>query len=195
LAIVATITYRLVVFAWVPDLSQRVFYTNQMFGVLDGFMMGTAIAIWHSDAKNVSEVQADHFFSLPTLLILSGIATLIVALAVLNANAAAFWERPVVVGGFRTLVGVAFALLVLGAVQLPHTLRVPRPMRFLGDISYGIYLWHYLLLLWLQKSFDLAAAPLVLMTLFTTLSAAVMTFFLIEAPFQRLAKKITARPR
>lgn len=192
--IIVTIAYRLVVFALVPELPQRVFFANQVFGVLDGFMMGTAIAVWRSDPKNVSIVQVNHFFSLPTLLILSGVATLILALAILNANAVAFWEQPVIVGGFRTLVGVAFALVVLGAVQLPHTLRIPRPLRFLGDISYGIYLWHYLLLLWLQKSFDLAAAPLVLMTLLTTLSAASVTFFLVEAPAQRLAKKITSLP-
>ncbi len=195
LIIVATISYRLAVFQLVPEMSQRIFWTNQVFGVLDGFMLGTAIAVWHSNQKTEASARGVHFVSHATCLVMLGVVTLLLALVVLDRNAQYFWERPLIVGGFRTLVSLACALIVLGAVKWSNTIHIPRPLRFLGDISYGIYLWHFLLILWFQKAFDLSASALVFATLIGTLAAATMTFFLVEAPSQRLAKRMTALPQ
>ena len=188
LVMLATIVYRLGVFESVPDIAARVFWTNQVFGVLDGFMLGAAIAAWHGGAELKRVLN-------PLWLFLAGVATLVLALLILDGNAQYFWERRLIVGGFRLVVAVAFAFMVLGAIHLSPHIHIPRPLRFLGDISYGIYLWHLLLLLYLQQTFGLTAMPLAGATVLLTLGVASLTFFLVEAPCQRAARRMTALPK
>ena len=103
-------------------------------------------------------------------------------------------------GGF---LGVALATAaVVGAVTslprsvLARALALP-PLRYLGRISYGVYLYHWPLFLVLTHSrVGLSGWPLVGVRLAATLAAAVLSFHLIETPIRqgRLRMRLP-RPR
>jgi hypothetical protein len=90
------------------------------------------------------------------------------------------------------LVGVdlAIALVIASVVLIPGGL-VDRtltwmPLRALGVISYGIYLWHFPLFLWLDtQTTGLQRAPLLVLRLFATVLVSLLSFVLIEQPVRR----------
>ena len=58
-------------------------------------------------------------------------------------------------GGFF-LIGLSVASVILSAVGAPHSI-VPRmlsvaPIRYVGRISYGLYIWHWPIFIWLDHS-------------------------------------------
>ena len=62
-------------------------------------------------------------------------------------------------GGFF-LIGLSVASVILAAVAAPHSI-VPRllsvaPIRYVGRISYGLYIWHWPIFIWLDHSPDRA---------------------------------------
>lgn len=81
----------------------------------------------------------------------ASLATLVVGAILFVASAAlAAKLYPVHVGNwYRAMtIGPAAALVVLGAVGLEQRQRhiAPKPLQYVGDASYSIYLWHTLLL-------------------------------------------------
>ena len=60
-------------------------------------------------------------------------------------------------GGFF-LIGLSVAMVILAAVGAPHSI-VPRmlswsPIRYVGRISYGLYIWHWPIFIWLTSRPD-----------------------------------------
>ena len=55
-----------------------------------------------------------------------------------------YWDDPAMMVFWRTLLGAFFLCVVATAVHLPPLARAwpLRPVWYLGEISYGIYLWH-----------------------------------------------------
>jgi peptidoglycan/LPS O-acetylase OafA/YrhL len=195
LIILIAIAYRLLVFQLQTEETQRIFWANQVFGLLDGFMMGTAIAVWNgATIATLHNAKKRSNFSSPFVL-LAGLAVLVAAIVILDFHRSDIWQHRLLVGLFRTLVGLAFALMVLAAVQWSTSGRIPKSVRFLGDVSYGIYLWHLILLLWWQKTFEITGALLAMATVVSTLIVAAITYFVIERPCQRLGKSLAQATR
>jgi peptidoglycan/LPS O-acetylase OafA/YrhL len=67
---------------------------------------------------------------------------------------ASFWNYPLMVTMWRTLLALAFSSVLLFAISVKVT-GLPRkllsPLFYLGTISYGIYLWHLPILLALKR--------------------------------------------
>ena len=67
---------------------------------------------------------------------------------------ASFWNYPLMVTMWRSLLALAFALILLLTISIKFT-GIPRkllsPFFYLGTISYGIYLWHLPVLLSLKR--------------------------------------------
>ncbi|HEV7720049.1 MAG TPA: acyltransferase [Iamia sp.] len=101
-----------------------------------------------------------------------------------------------------TFLSIAFSLvLVLPAVldrrgtSAYHRFLGSAPLRWLGELSYGIYLWHMPVLGLLARRFAIqgrtsAHIPALLGTLALSLMMAVLSYVLVEQPVRRLSKRM-----
>jgi peptidoglycan/LPS O-acetylase OafA/YrhL/lysophospholipase L1-like esterase len=91
-------------------------------------------------------------------------------------------------GGFF-LIGLAVAGVILAAVAAPHSL-VPRllsltPVRYVGRISYGLYIWHWPIFIWLDHArTGLYGYELFAVRVLVTFGVSVVSFHLIERPIR-----------
>jgi acetyltransferase len=118
-------------------------------------------------------------------------------LLVLNA----WWHRPGSAGfgpvaARDALAAAGFALLLAAAVSEPVRRRLDRrPLVGLGTVSYGLYLWHVPLLLWLRAHGLLPGSPLAALAVAGPLSglAAVASWCLVERPALARGRRRAAR--
>jgi peptidoglycan/LPS O-acetylase OafA/YrhL len=97
-----------------------------------------------------------------------------------------------------TLMALASGVLIAAAVCCP-----PRPLRWvlefgplrwLGRISYGLYLWHWPIFCYIGLEVKAALWLLVLLQLAAALAAATASYYWLERPFLRLKDRL-GRPR
>lgn len=90
---------------------------------------------------------------------------------------------------------VGFALLIWAAARgsgpLARALSL-RPLTALGRVSYGVYLWHLPILLFLNRVADLSPIVLGLATFALTLPAAVLSWRALEKPALALGRGVSA---
>lgn len=92
-------------------------------------------------------------------------------------------------GGFL-LADLATAAVLLSVVSLPGGLLAralsAAPLRFVGRISYGLYLWHFPLYQWVdQARTGLSGYPLFGLRLGITFVVSTASFFFVEQPIRR----------
>jgi peptidoglycan/LPS O-acetylase OafA/YrhL len=89
--------------------------------------------------------------------------------------------------GGSALYAVLACIVIAGALQ-PGALRTAlgfRPLAWIGRLSYGLYLFHWPLIVWLVPSrVHLSGLPLNGLRLALTFVAATLSFYLIEAPIR-----------
>ena len=93
-------------------------------------------------------------------------------------------------GGFLIhAVLVAVLLLAVSSVNLGNwlqTLLRQRPMRWVGRLSYGLYLWHWPIYIALSPSHvSLSRWPLTALRLFVTVVLASLSYYLVERPVRQ----------
>ena len=91
-------------------------------------------------------------------------------------------------GGFL-LVGVAAAAVILSVVTVPRGLLSLglslTPIQFVGRISYGLYLWHFPIFIWLDhQRTGLSGLHLLALRSLVTLGVATASFYLVERPIR-----------
>ena len=96
-----------------------------------------------------------------------------------------------------SLGGLGFAAILAAALAVEGHERSPawRPLAAVGTVSYGLYLWHLPLLLWLRS---VGALPLDLLgglavVLPVSLAVAALSWFAVERPLLRWAHSLTPR--
>jgi peptidoglycan/LPS O-acetylase OafA/YrhL len=91
-------------------------------------------------------------------------------------------------GGFF-LIGLSIACVILAAVAAPRSI-VPRvlslaPVRYVGRISYGLYIWHWPIFIWLDHTrTGLYGYELFALRVLVTFAVSVVSFHLIERPIR-----------
>ncbi len=91
-------------------------------------------------------------------------------------------------GGFF-LIGLAVAGVILAAVGAPDSI-VPRmlsltPVRYVGRISYGLYIWHWPIFIWLDhERTGLTGYSLFALRVLITFAVSVVSFHLVERPIR-----------
>lgn len=93
--------------------------------------------------------------------------------------------------------GAGFALVIAGIASGGSRLLELAPLRFLGTISYGLYVWHFPVILWLRKTENwpesLVAAFLLTCAITTVL--ATISWYAVERPAINRGRAWTARKR
>jgi peptidoglycan/LPS O-acetylase OafA/YrhL len=109
-----------------------------------------------------------------------------------------FWVKAGTAGGLPTnfmfeggfLICAGLAALVVADARLVEPGRFSRglawrPLHFIGTISYGIYLWHWPVIVYLNASrTGLSAWPLDLLRIAVTLAVSTASYYLVERPIR-----------
>lgn len=158
--------------------------TTQLPGMLDEFAAGIVLAKWVLAAP----AQRRPWEGIAWLAAAGALGTLTMAV---YWPRSAYWNDAAMVVLWRTPLAVSLACVVGAAVHLPQVLRHRglRPLDYLGDVSYGLYLWH---LFAIQLVIHMAGvrgwqalAPVLVLTLL--LAAASWRY--VERPAMRLVRR------
>ena len=108
---------------------------------------------------------------------------LVACLATLDSHEAAYYR-----GGSLAVAAAVVGLILAvewGAGLVPRLLSL-RPLRYVGRLSYGLYLWHWPVLIWLAPAgYENAGIARDVVRLAVTFGLAVASFHLVEEPIRR----------
>ena len=170
-----------------PDPAQFI-HASQLPGVIDAFAAGMLVALWQCRRRargDVARVRLSLVLGAFALLCWCG------ALAWFIARAGDYWTNPVSAIGLRSLTALAGGLTVAAAFAAPTLRFGNKPMMLCGDLSYGLYLWHMPVLLWLQPRMPTDAPWRFAITTFAiTIALSALTWFAIERPILRWARRM-----
>lgn len=116
-----------------------------------------------------------------------GLAGLVALAFVPNAK-----ERPIVYLCGGAVIGLLTVLAIWGLRRIAACPWWALPLLGLGTVSYAAYLWNYPLTWWLRGAQVEAWAPLAAVL---TILMAVLSWFAVERPFNRLRRRIELRER
>lgn len=159
--------------------------TTQLPGTLDLFGIGILLA------RFIRSERGTAFFSGLTPRGVAGVVVAAAAIVVIALKLywldATYWHSPIMVTLFRTVVAIAAGSVLFAACCLncPLWLRVTTPLRYLGTISYGIYLWHLLIIESLKHVPGMDGPTALPIVLTGTLVLAAISWHLLEQPLVR----------
>ena len=176
-----------------PDNVNRVYFGSDTHAqsLLIGAALAAAVALWRRRGQEFVTARSARF--VVGFLGLAGIAVLAWMWSQLNVNDSGIFD-----GGFAGA-SVCVAAVVLCGVLVPGSLvaRVLSfaPLRYLGRISYGMYLWHFPLDVALTEArVGVGGYALFGIRSALTIAIATVSYYGLETPI-RSGKFLTADPR
>ena len=145
-------------------------YASQLPGTLDEFVFGICLA---------KLLRAGHLnFTVRRFAVWAVAALLLLGLAAWTVpSEAAYWQNRWIIVFWRPLVCAGFAALLACVVMIPGDAGwLSRPFRYLGEISYGIYLWHMPVLLTVLEKTPWQGWKLLVATISWTLVLAALSW-------------------
>lgn len=154
---------------------------TQLPGMLDEFVIGILLA-----RLIVSENIFHYLNTFGSKLLLPIITVLLIVISMcIYLHYSSFWNYPLMVIFFRTLLALSFGclILLLCLVRVPPILKsLIYPLYYCGTISYGVYLWHLPILLSI-KSLNLSNFHSLVLVLSLTLLLASLSWHFFEKKF------------
>lgn len=186
--------WRFWVIRYGPDNAfDRFFIASQLPGMLDLFAIGIVLA-WVATRRNWLERASLHYRWAAPLFLIAGSALFTLCLLQLETFSGFFWFHNYAVIGWRTLLGLSFALLIIALILLNESgifrtgLKVTG-IAYLGKISYSIYLYHIPIIVSLHRAevpgFPTTNWKMAFMMGVMTLLVAMVSYHLVEEPFYR----------
>jgi len=202
-AILVTQAWRQLVFPLVADapVPVRVVALEQLPGRLDQFVAGMLAAFFY--VRAVATGRPVHRGA-NELLMLSGLILFASLLWAGHYAIATYWEGHPLLFAWHGLAGLATAAMLHASARGSRLARVlfdSRPLRWLGLVSFGVYLWHYPLMQWLDAAhaFDWIDGYRLPWMLPVVLAGACVLAWLsyrfVELPFLRLGGRPGDRPQ
>lgn len=116
------------------------FKTTQLPGSLDEFAIGFFTAYFYLYYKDILYRYKYWLLSLAILLVY--------VCTILFTNYAGYWVYPGMVVFFKPLIGLMTALVIITAINFEAFFSGAylKPFKYFGKISYGIYLWHLIVI-------------------------------------------------
>lgn len=203
LAIVVTQMWRHLIFPQIAhaEVPLRVIAMEQLPGRLDQFVAGMLGAYAYTRA--VASGRAASAGANDALLLL-GAALLASLMWAGHYTVATYWEGHPLLFVWHSLAGIATALMLYASARGGRIARIVfdnAPLRYIGLISFGFYLWHFPVLQWLDQShvFDAIAGyrlPWMLpVVCIVTCLIATISYRFIELPFLRIGRSRAERPQ
>jgi peptidoglycan/LPS O-acetylase OafA/YrhL len=164
----------------------RVYYgtDTRAAGLLLGAGLAVVLALRDQDRSRAGRRQPGR--SSFAVLVVSLVALASVLAAMHWANGTALWLYPYGLLGVDVAVLILITTCVLAPAAVVTRIFSLRPIRALGVISYGVYLWHFPLFLWLTTaSTGLSGALLLVFRVLVTLAVSTLSYVLIERPVRQ----------
>ena len=200
-AVLFTFAYRWYAYAGVAmaPVPVRVNVIERFPGRIDQFVIGMVAAYFYvawraRDA--LRRVVADRLLWLGLI----GLTAMCAAIYIVRAT---YWDGHPLLFCWHLLTSLALVCLLLGCAsgsRFGAPLFGNRGVRYLGQISFGVYLWHFPILLWIAPVLLPSAEPTLRLALMLpvliglTIAAAHLSYVLVERPFLRLGQRRQAHP-
>lgn len=159
---------------------------------IDSIAWGCLLALLVRRTGDGDGTAAGHWFIRPWMAPLAG-ALLIATLLVRSEDFRWTWRF--------TLQGIAIVLLIANLLFDPRWRRVVaalewRPIRYVGRISYGLYLYHMLVNQWIERAWpDINRPQLLAVSLVLSLLVATLSYRLLETPLKALRRRLGSHVR
>ena len=185
-ALAATIAFRAVMFAASgPESGIPIEWAaRQLPATLDIFAAGMVAAIaWRAVDRGGAAPPG----RLSGALVAGGLAGIVAMLYVMHVNYLRYWSGGMLFYSWHGVTALFAALMVLGVSldgRLARALFATAPARYLGDISYSLYLWQFPVALWVAARVPPASgeAAYVAAAIAAVLAASALSRHAVERP-------------
>lgn len=162
----------------------QVIYTSQLPGTMDAFGVGIVLALWVSQSGVILPGPLRSTTRNFVLWSMIAILLLVPAFGVLQQQN--YWGQTWMVVFWRTWLALGFGAAMAAVLTCPFPSgALIRVLHYMGQISYGIYLWHFLILLSLLKLTSMRGNALLWMVLTGTVALSSMSWHLMEKHWVR----------
>jgi peptidoglycan/LPS O-acetylase OafA/YrhL len=176
--------WRAAVFYLVGDagVPAKFHYSTQLPGSLDLFAMGILLCKLFAEPRyaRVLEYLRRNFLMLAIITVMACALMLQIFW-----DGGSYWENPAKMIFFKTAIGASACLVVLSAALCPWTAPrvIAAPFDFLGQISYGIYLWHLIVILLLKEAGTPVGIEFLARATAYTVALATLSYYGFEKPW------------
>ena len=158
---------------------------TQLPGMLDEFVAGLLLARLVRSEKGEKLLTVRFSYGSVQVAFLA-LAVIVTTVAVsIYWRYASFWNYPLMVTMWRSLLAIAFALILLFTISIKLTgitRKMLSPLFYLGTISYGIYLWHLPVLLSLKRLTSISPSVALALGFGLTCTFASLSWHFFEQP-------------
>ena len=162
--------------------------STQLPGTLDEFAAGILLAKLLRTTRGAEWLKRFGFWSIPI-----SVCSMWATLTLMWGFAGSYWTLPLMVVFYKSTLAFAFFWVLAAACFLtaPTWVKLTSPLRYLGTISYGIYLWHLPVMLTLHELPWLGPERALPVVLGLTLTLAAVSWHFFEQP---LSKRFGSKP-